>query len=201
MYMNYAADDLRARGQITASSVLIADATAPPTARSVDDDGRDDRHRRAVSVPISGNRRRTSTCGCVPPNVPVPHVDSILDLRLRRRPAASTTPSSPGARRSRSRSSWAPWSARARSARSTRCRGRCDTPAKATRRHQPAAIRRRARRRLAARSPLRRDAGRTLSRRRRRHDAATLVLTGGGRSPAPSSSKARCPMPTCRSRS
>ena len=33
MYMDYAADDVRARGQITSTEVLIADATPPRTAR------------------------------------------------------------------------------------------------------------------------------------------------------------------------
>ena len=131
MYMNYVGDNVRARGQITATEVLIAEAGRRRLRRERDDDGRIDRHRRAVSVPLPRDDDR---------HRPAPRAGNgagaarrePADVRLRRRRAASPIRSSPAARPSRDRSFSARPSGRARSDRSTRCRSRCGSPATAT---------------------------------------------------------------------
>ena len=60
---DYAADGVSARGQITSTAVLIAEADATAYGAQGDDEGRVDRHRRAVPLPLSRARPRASTCG------------------------------------------------------------------------------------------------------------------------------------------
>jgi translocation-and-assembly-module (TAM) inner membrane subunit TamB-like protein len=77
MYMEYAADDVRARGQITAASVLIADARAVAYGANVTTtDG-------AIGIDDPFPFRFQGTAARVdlrrvPESVPVPHVESVL---------------------------------------------------------------------------------------------------------------------------
>lgn len=77
MYMNYTGDNLRARGQITASSVLIANATAVAYGANVNtSDGTI-----GIDAPFPFRFQGTAAnvdLRRVPVNVPVPHVDSVL---------------------------------------------------------------------------------------------------------------------------
>ena len=78
MYMDYAADDVRARGQITVDGGADRRSRRHRLRREGHDEGRIDRHRRAVSLSLSGHDRRASTCGGVPATIPVPRVESLL---------------------------------------------------------------------------------------------------------------------------
>ena len=79
MYMNYAADDIRARGQLTATDVLIADATASAYGAGVTT--HDARIGIDAPFPFRFQGRTTGIdLRRVPATVPLPHVESLLTL-------------------------------------------------------------------------------------------------------------------------
>jgi hypothetical protein len=79
MYMNYAADNVRARGQLTATEVLIADASASAYGAAVTT------HDATIGIdapfPFRFQGRTTGVdLRQLPATVPVPHVESLLAL-------------------------------------------------------------------------------------------------------------------------
>ena len=77
MYMDYAADDVRARGQLTATQVLIGEATA--TAYGAGVTARDSTIGIDAPFPFRFQGRTTAIdLRRVPRTVPVPHVESLL---------------------------------------------------------------------------------------------------------------------------
>jgi hypothetical protein len=77
MYMDYAADDVRARGQLTATQVLIAEATATAYGAAVTT--RDSTIGIDAPFPFRFQGRTTGIdLRRVPPTVPVPRVESLL---------------------------------------------------------------------------------------------------------------------------
>ena len=176
-------DDVHARGQLTASEVLIADASARRVRRgtSTTRDG-DDRHRRAVSVPLQGHDDGDRSAARAGDRAGAARREP-ADVRLRRhRPVRAAVHRRPR-RRSRRRSFSARRSATAPSDRSTRRRRRCASPATArVDRIEPAPLRRGTRRRLAAGPAIRRHGvPATSTSDGVGTDRATLALTGGGR--------------------
>ena len=193
----------KARGQITATRSCVPACHGTGVRRERHDRGRLDRHRRAVSLPLSGDDRPASTCRRLPPNRSGAARREPADVRLRRRRAAFSnavhrraTPCSPSPSFSAPRSRRAPSARRhiaaTRSLRRRRRRRRPQHSAIWGRRSMSPGCAIRA---MPASWPV------TFASTCAGTDSATMALTGGGRSRARRRSTACSRTPTCPSTS